>query len=335
MVESKGFPFWINRAIWLAILAASILWFLHHNAHTFDDSPHHRWITRDPMSFSGFLAAIIGIGYSIIVDRSQMGLLSRWHKAAIIDLEPAVQADIKSALCRQSLIWQLIIAVGLVVVMIIGYINAFSSPALFSEFSIASFVCAFLVGLRLARLVTHGLLGHFIESRGVPFGMTIEHPDRAGGTAQIGFFYLLQASMLAVPAFWLLIWILLIPSFPQYSHWSEHFYVLSLVTIIVFILVFLLPMLAFRRAIIKWKHRNTLGAINDIRNELFKLRLILTPTRVQRQRRTEIARQLDYLINLPDWPVSPTIRNVFVTTFMIPLIANIVIFIANVVFSPI
>lgn len=333
MVGSKSFLFWIGQAIWLAILVALIACFLNYNARAPIEPTYSGWFDTDPMSFSGFLAVIIGIAYSVLVDRSQTNLLSRWHDAAIIDLQPAVQAKIKNVLWRRLLMWQLIIAGGLVVVMIVGYINFFTFSDLFNEFSIASFVCAFLVGLRLARLVSHGSLGRLIESQNVPFGMTIEHPDRAGGTTKIGIFYFLQASMLIVPVLWLLIWILQIRPSSEYSNWTEHFYYLLIITVFVFILAFLLPMLAFRRVIRKWKRQNTLNAINDVRNELLRLRVITTPTRAQRQRRAEIAQQLDNLINLPDWPVSPTTRNVFVTTFMLPLIANGVIFVANAIFK--
>lgn len=324
MARSEKIPFWIKRVIWIAILVALIAWFLDYNARAPSRFDNASWFDGDPMSFSGFLAVIVGIGYSIMIDRSQTRLLTRWHDAAIIDLEPDTRAEIENALWRRSLAWQGAITGVLVILMIIGYANFFSFFDPFSEFSIASFVCAFLVGLRLARLVSHGLIGQLIERRKVPFGMTIEHPDRTGGTAKIGFFYFLQASVMTVPVLWLLIWMLLIPSVEGYASWADHFFYLLLLAVFVFVLAFLLPMTAFRRVIRDWKRANVSGAVGEIRNELLKLRLIENPTSNQRQQRAQIAQQLDDLIHLPDWPISPATRNMFVTTFMLPLVVNVV-----------
>ena len=324
MAEIENIPFWIKRLIWIAVLVALIMWFLSFNARAPSIFGAASWFDWDPMSFSGFLAVIVGIGYSISIDRSQANLLSRWHDAAIIDLDPAARKEIEFVLRRRSLVWQVIIAGILVVVMIIGYANFFRSFDPFTEFSMASFVCAFLVSLRLARLVSHGLIGQLVEAHKVRFGMTIEHPDRTGGTAQIGTFYFLQASVMTIPVFWLLVWMLLIPSIDGYAEWADHFFYLMIIAVLVFIMAFLLPMRAFRRVIRDWKRANISDAIDEIRSELLRLRSIESPTTAERERRAEMARQLDDLIHLPDWPISPATRNVFVTTFMLPLVVNIV-----------
>ena len=300
------------------------------------------------MSFTGFLAVIVGIAYSVVVDRNPMHLLSRWHDAAIIDLKPADRAALERSFRRWSLLWQYVIAGIILGVLIVVYRTLFSrcnllendecsfskllpGQNLLSEFSIASFVCAFLVGLRIARLINHGRMGLCIVSRGVSFELTIEHPDRAGGTAQIGTFYFLQASVLITPVLWLLIWILQIRLTSDYSNWITSYYWYLTIAFTIFVLAFLLPMLAFHRAIRDWKRKNYPGEVSIRKNELLKLRAINSPTLAQRQRRAETAQQLENLVALPDWPVSPTIRNVFVTTFILPLVANVLAFIAGIV----
>lgn len=325
-------PFWISRLIWVTVLMALSAWFVTCDARVcVKPSYSSSWFDADPMSFTGFVAVIVGIGYSIAVDRNQMHLLSQWNDAAIIDLKPADRAVIEHSLCRWSLVWQLLLGSLFPVVMLISYIIVFDSRDLLSEFSIASFVCAFLVGLRIARLISHGRLGRSIVRLSVPFELTIGHPDRAGGTAQIGTFYFLQASVLITPVLWLLIWILPIRALPEYPSWTAHHSYFLVIALVVFILAFLLPMLAFRRIIRDWKHENYPIAVSNIKKELLKLREIRTPNLIQRQRQEKTAQQLDSLISLPDWPVSPTMRNIFVTTFMLPLIANVVAFIANIV----
>ena len=282
------------------------------------------WMASDLMAFSGFIAVIVGIGWSILIDRNQAALLSRWHDAAIIDLSTNMRQKIERDLQRRSLFWQCIIVSVVVVSMIIGYASFYDNFDLLGEFLIASFVSALLVSQRLARLVGHGLIGRIVKDRMVPFGMTIEHPDRTGGTAQIGIFYLLQASVLTIPVLWLLVWIILIPSMQDYARWADHFFTLLIIAIVVFCLAFALPMLAFRRIIRDWKRANISNSINSIRDELLNLRTIESPTLAQRRRRAELARHLDSLIHLPNWPVSLATRNVFVSTFMVPLLVNVV-----------
>ena len=323
MTAIEKTPFWARRLIWLAILVALISWFLDYNSRApsiFGQS----WFDWDPMSFSGFLSVIIGIAYSIWIDRSQEELLSRWHDAAILELDPEKRHAIVTTLAQRSLVGQVILVAALLVVMVIGYANFFENLDLFAEFSLASLICAFLVALRLARLVSHGLIGQLIKEHGVPFGMTIEHPDRTGGTAQIGTFYLLQASVMTIQVLWLLVWMLLIPSIRGYEDWAGHFFYLLLMAVVVFILAFSLPMRAFGRLISDWKNNNVSHAIDQTRKELIRLRAIESPTPDERQKRSEIAQDLHNLIYLPNWPISPVTRNVFVTTFMLPLVVNVV-----------
>lgn len=316
MAGVKNLTFRVMQMIWIVLLFSLIAWFLDYNAR------YPAWMTSDPMAFSGFLAVIFGIGYSILVDRSHANLLSRWHDAAIIELNTDSRREIEKALQRHSIICHVIVVSTLVAVMIFGYTNFYRKFDPFSEFTVVSFTCALLVGMRLARLVNHGSIGRLVEDKAGPFGMTIEHPDRAGGTAQIGKFYFFQATVLVIPVFWLLVWILLIPSLEGYTKWADHFFNLLILAIAMFFLAFVLPMIAFRRLIRDWKRANISNLIEGVRSELINLRSIERPTSVQRRRRAELARHLDGLIHLPDWPVSLATRNAFVTTVLLPLLVN-------------
>ncbi len=322
--------FRVRRLVWIVALVALIIWFLYFNARAPCMYQGSSWIEEDPMAFSGFLAAIIGIGYSILIDRNHASLLSRWHNAAILDLEPNSRQEIENCLAQRSLVWQLVVAVFLVACMIISYANFFTDFDVFSEFSLASIICIFMVGLRLGRLVSHGSIGRLIEDHGVPFGITIEHPDRTGGMSEIGTFYLRQAFVVAIPVLWLLVWIFVISYWKQdgYMGWEKHFSYLLVPAPIIFIMTFLIPMRAFRRLIRNWKQTRGTAELDRIRAELMYLRSIQMPTLDQRKRCSDLAHALDSFIRLPDWPISRATYNGFITTLVttvvLPLITNAV-----------
>ena len=320
--------FWVEQLAWFVVLCALIVWFLSFNGRAPCTNNGKSWFACDPMAFTGFLTVIISIGFSMLVDRDQGSLLSRWRDTAMINPDPKLFERLRSELRRRSRILLVALPLVFVVITIIGYTCIISVFDPFAEFSLASFFCAFLVGLRVAKIISHSFIGRFVEKCDVPFGLTIEHPDRAGGTAQIGRFYFMQASVLAIPVLWLLIWILplSIPPLNRYEQWDTYFLYLLFGAVIFFVIAFVQPMIAFRRLIRKWKQTYITCEIEQIRADLLALRAIQKPTADQRRRRSDIAHDLDRLMHLPDWPVSLTTRNAFFTTvitFLLPPIINI------------
>ena len=305
--------FEVRRLVWIAVLVALIVWFLTYNAreNTLFDS--------DPLGFSGFIAVFIGLGYSILIDRNQTSLLVRWHDAAIVDLNSTLRQEIENSVRARSIVWQVTFPAVLVILTIFGYTARGFEP--FTEFSLVSFLCAFLVGLRLSRLISHGLIGQLLEDRNVPFSITIAHPDRTGGAAQIGTFYFLQASVLMVPVLWLSSSIFFLQTTDQYINqfWENHFLFLLIVTILIFVMAFLVPMLAFRRLMQNWKDTYLAEEISRVRAELLKYRSIQVPTVDQRKYHFVIAYELDNLMHLPNWPISSATRNWLISTIVFPL----------------
>ena len=321
---AKKVPFWFVQFFWVVAIVALVVWFLSYNLRSPDSLRGMTWLDDDPMAFSGFLAVIIGLIYGCSVDRSQSLLLYRWRDAALVDMPEHILSDIRAITLKDNLIWPAGVSLTLLSFMIFGYWQFFTFFDPYSEFALASFACATLVGLRLGRLVSHGLLGRIISGKNMAFNIVVEHPDRTGGAAQIGSFYFFQASVVMVPILWLLAWILILPSYPQYYGWGEHFFNLLIIGAFVFGMAFFLPMRSFNALIKDWKLRNIRERIEYARQELIELNLIDSPTSAERERRRELATYLHNLNNLPSWPISPVIRSAFVTTFVLPIVANIV-----------
>ena len=303
-------PFPVVKALWGFLILCLCAWFVDYNYRT----------EPDPMTFSGFVAIIVGLTYSVFLDRSQLSVIDRWHRFCIFDITPPDMRGIQVRLFRTELIATPIVTCMVVFSTIVGYSS--TQMNFDAEFMCASVVCATLVGLRLSRLVTHGMMGWTLKAKNVRFHLMIEHPDRAGGTAQVGNFYLLQASVLAVPALWLIFWVFEIRSFTGYDQWTSHFYTLVLIVMLVFAVAFWLPMLAFRCFMSDRWHSHVWPEIARGRNELLKLLAAEIQGSADRARRRELTSYVQALNNIPAWPVSPATVGGFATVFLTPLVAT-------------
>lgn len=73
------------------------------------------------MAFTGFLTVIISIGFSMLVDRDQGSLLSRWRDTTMINPDPNLFEKLRSELQQRSRIWLVALPIVFVVITIIGY----------------------------------------------------------------------------------------------------------------------------------------------------------------------------------------------------------------------
>ena len=336
----KTLKFRARRWLWFFILITLSIWFL---ASIIRASVGHKdiaWILTDLMALSGFFTVLLGIAWSIYVSVEPTSLLSRWNDAAIIDLTLHCRQDIEKNLQHIAHVSQLALATLFVTSTVFGfsyilkksescnfYLFCFSAYGHSCEFFVSSIICALLAGLRLGQLVSYGFIGGLLKDRNVPFDLTIEHPDRTGGASQIGTFYLMQASVLMIPALWLFVWLIVSSYSENYTNWWNYFLWLMLINMILFSLVFFAPVWKFRRMIVDWKQMNSAARIKTLRAELLKIRSTDNPNAWQRDRRLALARDLDVLVQLPNIPISPTTRRQLVTSlitsFILPIFVSL------------
>lgn len=305
-------PFWLTRSAWCLVVVGLLCWFYSTNIQP----------SFDPMKFSGFLAVIVGLAYSIAVDRDHDALLEHWHVAGIIDLPPASRKALTQKTARESIVLQACGGLAILIIMYLGYewIVAMPFP---DEFFNASMICATLIGMRLGRLMAHGRLGRYLRTYRVPFWLTVGHPDRAGGLGRVGRFFLLQAFAVMAAILWLAIWSTLIAfgNDPGYDQWLSHFLVLLIVLIFIFCMAFLIPVISLRAKVLQWKRSNANPEISRLRSELADLRR--SEWTHPRVRERDIVSELEEVILLPNWPIGPSTRSAFLTSVGIPLLVNI------------
>jgi hypothetical protein len=75
---------------------------------------------------------------------------------------------------------------------------------------VPAFLAAFAAGAWVGRLAAHGRVGVQARRRQLPLRVIPGHPDGAGGLRPLGGFFLYQSLVAAVPATYLLVWLVLV-----------------------------------------------------------------------------------------------------------------------------
>lgn len=200
------------------------------------------------------------------------------------------------------------------------------------------FVAGLVAGLKLGQAVAYGTAISQLPRMGAEIRLAPGHPDKASGLKPIGQFISFQAMVATLPAFWLAVWILVIPLgtnyglFVDYSHWLSGFISTLSLAIFISLLAFGLPinsmnkrMLRMRGAMLEASRPKLMqeiqkqyaaAASHDNRGEL-----ILAPNFDDL---TELQKRLYTLETTPVWPLDPAgiVRFIVIVfaTFFIPLI---------------
>ena len=266
-------------------------------------------IYKNSMSFSGFLTIIFGLAYSVIIDRSKLAVIQRWRDLWILEFDCAKLENIILHLDRREIFATITITSLLVGATYIGY-EIFYHMNL-TQFHVVSLICAALVGLRISRLAAHGLIGSVLQAQDVGLNLIVDHSDRAGGTAEIGKFYLFNASVLLIPAVWLVIWIVNIPLIEDHpgknNLWPAHFVILLAITSAIFVVAVWLPMIKFSQMMHEWKGLHLVPELASLKRQYFEIcdgnASALGPA--EGKSRQELVRRMHALTSISDWPVTP------------------------------
>lgn len=318
--------------------------------------------STDTMAFGGFVAVILGITYSVLIDRSQRKVIESWHHAGIIDVNSKERVSLQLELRKNEILATTGVASLIVAATLFGYykyIQTAFSVEIYDliqcgcntwevmkngitctellEFAIASVGCAVLVGMRLGRLVAHGLIGGALKKSGVRFRVLVGHRDGMGGWSLIGRFYIIQTSVLLVPVVWLLIWLIRItdPAHGErYNVWVEHFYTLVGIALLLFVFSYLKPIVDFGRFMRSWKVKYLYPEVSLARRELAAIIDAPVSTLSANTRRVDLMNRFQDLSSIPNWPVSKRLivgpLTFFATLFASP---KLIEFITVVVFG--
>ena len=199
-------------------------------------------------------------------------------------------------------------------------------------------LAGYLAGLKLGLAVSYGIFLSALHRTGIALRLLPGHPDKASGLRPIGQFISYQSILATIPAFWLAMWILLIPHtrnqgmLPDYTGWLPGFTSTLSLAILISLLSFFLPLRTLNRRMrglrdeivrdVRPQYRDKIrslyaGADGPDGNEVDVLSERATE-------RASLQARLHDIENTPVWPLDPLgvvrfLAIVFVT-FFIPII---------------
>jgi hypothetical protein len=191
----------------------------------------------------------------------------------------------------------------------------------------------YIAGCYLGRLACYGTLGVRLFQEGFVLRVVAGHLDGAGGLRPVGDFYFRQAMIVALPAVYLAVWLLLLPlrPFEMYGDWRTPYFWLLALAIAFEMLAFFWPLWSFHREMAKQK-RVLLPEADRLSSEIADIqhRLEEGPPGddAKALRETLADKTVRYwaIEQLPVWPISPRVKRLFSinsAALFIPFIAEI------------
>lgn len=193
-------------------------------------------------------------------------------------------------------------------------------------------------GLRLGHAVNYGTALNRLRQLGISIRLVPGHPDDAAGLKPFGAFISFQALGATLPAFWLALWLLLIPHgdrvrmIPNYTHWVAGFIGILGLALVISLLAFFLPLRSLHQVMLNEK-RACIGrnrqAFGQRIQQLYSSGTLSGATNRQliTSRKIEnLQNQLFKIESLPEWPLEPMAIVRFLAivflTFFVPLVQN-------------
>jgi hypothetical protein len=194
-------------------------------------------------------------------------------------------------------------------------------------FEIPQILVAFVLGLFMWRLI---VLAYGFHRLGDLFDINIQpqHPDQCGGMKPVGTMCLLAAAVIAVPAIFVGVWIMLSQSPTSHYHGWVGFYSALWTLFAVGALMFLVPVYGIHRSMLRRRTqlRVSLDQFSVRVNELVHT-LVVSAESAAPDQVEELSKQISQLQlvyastdHIPVWPVDRGILQKFGTAQIIPLL---------------
>ncbi|WP_163571340.1 hypothetical protein [Fodinicola feengrottensis] len=180
---------------------------------------------------------------------------------------------------------------------------------------VAEVAGAALAGLFIGRAVGYGRLGRRLEHSALTVKPEPDNFDGAAGLRPIGNLYFFQAGILALPASFLAIWWLIIPALGKYAVWRGPYAAFLALVLLLEVLAFVVPLLAFHRLMVREKAELMVQADRHSQEAASVRRQLLSAAPDQRltleMRLAWLGERYSVIETMTTWPVSAPIRRRF------------------------
>jgi hypothetical protein len=286
----------------------------------------------DWMLISGWFMLVVGLWRAWEMPEELEQGLDRLAHRQVLAVMPERLCRFKrelegSVVKRWAPLGGLIVALGIALAFAIAYYNW---SLLFAA---TETLGGYIAGCYLGRQACYGTLGARLFHEGFPLRVTAGHLDGAGGLRPVGDFYFRQAMIVALPAVYLAVWLLLMPldRFKMYGAWRKPYALLLALAIAFEWLAFFWPLWSFHREMAKQKHV-LLREADRLSSEIADIqqRLEEGPSgddaKGLRDALADKTARYWAIEQLPVWPISPRVKRLFsinTAALFIPLVAEI------------
>jgi hypothetical protein len=274
----------------------------------------------DPLYVSAVLLFVLVIRAALELEPRFATMIDRLARRGVLELDPRGLDVLHRRLQERSDRWAthggLAMAGVVLVTFVVAYRIAERSEVVFTAVATAG---GYIAGRAAGRALAFGRFGSWLEGWNLRVSVAPGHVDGAAGLKPVGDFYSFQATLLAIPAFFLAVWWAAIPTvhaLQRYDYWRGPYLGLLAVCVAAQIAGFVLPLLSFRR-LMRAQKRDLLYEADTMSREIWALQSRL-PSTLDQADRNAIQERLALLHNryaeieeMPTWPVDKRTRHRF------------------------
>jgi hypothetical protein len=290
----------------------------------------------DWLLISGWFALITGLLLAHNVPDKLEHMLDRLANREALAVTPEQLHSFKQELeTRVQKYWALGGASTVALAILVAFAFAFPGRQVYFKIPLilAEMLGGYIAGCYLGRMACYGTLGSWLKSAGIELRVIPGHPDSVGGLKPIGDLYFYQAMVVAIPAMFLAIWLLLIPLpyfHPLYHHWQRAYAGLLALTILFEMLAFLMPLRSFHREMERQK-RILLREADKLAPEIAEIQRKLAEdqpadeTKALKDSLADKTARYWAIEQLPAWPIDLKTKRLFRlnnVALLLPLIAE-------------
>lgn len=276
----------------------------------------------DWLLISGWCALIFGLWTAHGLPDKLEHTLDRLANRGVLVVTPEQLRLFKQRLeTRTVKYWALGSGSIVALAILLAFILAFANGKIYYRIplTLAETLGGYIAGCYLGRMACYGALGRSLKNAGMGLRVMVGHPDSVGGLKPIGDYYFHQAMVVAIPAIFLSIWLLLfpIPYFQaSYHAWQKIYAGLLALAIIFEIFAFIIPLWYFHRGMESQKHL-LLQEADRLSPEIAEIQRKLSdnPTgdeaKVLKDSLADKTARYWAIEQLPEWPIDPRTKRLF------------------------
>lgn len=278
--------------------------------------------------------AVFGITFklSLNIPKKMDITIERLLYRGIINSEEHIKIQLEKKANNLAKLWGILLGIG----VFLGWMVGLELKAWNIFLIIFETFLAYLTGRIFGIMVAYGTLGSLLKKENIVLSLKPDHIDGAAGLKPIGDFYLFQAIIASVPAFFIGTWSVLLTLWSKNGYvpqstlaWKEKAILLLILAIIFEILVFILPMRSFNTAMGEFKAellKNADGISQDI--VIMKEQILNTKNEQEynliKSKISHLNERYQAYEKMPTWPIALKTGKLFAINNFVLIIPFIV-----------